>query len=275
MNFWKQGLVVLVAVTFILGIGLPQASHAAAKKASSSPSASSAGKDSRDIQKISTDPDSATIHENALLKWGPVNPPYRGKRAEYFVRGAFLEAQEVEGSPGTFKIKILPVEVVENEYRFITFDSFKNGVEFELFLGKAQQKLLKKGNMIEFKQWYETQDAGGQGYARLINFLLHQDFVPYPATAAAYLKKPGLEWEQYANAIKAVQLANQKPSEQEVKDMLDALASSGSNPEIKTIAATALSDWFSAQPTGKPLPAATTAATTKPEVTAAKKKAAQ
>jgi len=252
MNFRKNYFLTLAAVTLLFGAISP--SHAATTKKARSSATSTTSSDSRDVQKISADPGSATVHESTLLKWGPVNPPWRGKRPEYFVRGALLDAVEVKGSPGTYNIKILPIEVVENQYRYITFDNFKNGFDIEVFLNKDQKKLLKKGNIIEYKQWYEVKEAGGQGYAKLMDYILHQDFLPYPVTAVAYLKQPNLEWEQYVNAIKAVELANEKPNDAEVKDILDAIASSVKDQDAKTLATKDLAEWCNAQPTGKKLP---------------------
>ncbi len=253
MTVWKRGLVLAIAGTFLVGLTGLQQAEAAKKRRAPAKKAPTEGR-------ISTDPGSATIKENALLKWGPVDPPNTGKNEEFFFRGAFLEStamKDAEGKDikGRFVLKFLPIEIVENEERSITFDKFANGVTVEReVLNKDFFKPLKRGNVVEVRQWYEVKDEGGQGHARMLAYIFHQDILPYPTSAQAYIKTPELQMEQYLNALKAVEMADDKGSGDNVfKDALDALASSAPDPQVKSKAAELLASIFNAQPSGKPM----------------------
>ncbi len=206
--------------------------------------------------RISSDPDAATYKEAALLKWGPVNPPRRGKNAEFFVRGAYVSAVPIEGEKDGYTLTIFPIEVVNNEYRYINLDSFTTGLQLPTRLPKQLIKKFESGGVVEVNQYYETVDEGGIGHAKMVGFIFHQDIQPYPAGPEAYIKKGGLEQEQYLNALKGVEMYSKKPSDEEFKIGLDALASSSPNPEVKTKATQMLSQMFNAQPSGRALLAA-------------------
>lgn len=210
--------------------------------------------------KISSDPGAATIRENALLKWQAVDPPSTGKNDEYFFRGVFVESIPQKDADGkdiknNFVLKFLPIEIVENEERAIGFDNFANGVDVKReVLHKDFWKNMEKGNVVEVRQWYEIVDQGGQGHAKMMGFIYHQDILPYPTSSVAYVKTPGLQMEQYLNALKGVEMSGKGGGDNEFKDALDALASSAPNPQVKEKAAQLLSSMFGAQPSGKPLP---------------------
>ena len=250
----KKGLWVIV---FALAVGLLAQAPAWAAKArrKAKPAAKPPAEG-----KISSDPGAATVREAALLKWGAVDPPSTGKNDEFFFRGVFLESVPQKDAEGKdiknfYVLKFLPIEIVENEERSIGFDHFTNGIEVTReILHKDFWKNLEKGNVVEVRQWYEIVDEGGQGHAKMMGYIFHQDILPYPTPPLAYIKQPGLEMEQYLNALKGVEISGDKGSgDQEFKDALDALASSAPNPQVKEKASQLLAQIFNAQPSGKPL----------------------
>jgi hypothetical protein len=251
MNFWKKGLL-LVITTILVGSLASSATWAARRKGGAkAPPAEG---------KISSDPGAATIKEAGLLKWGAVDPPSTGKNDEFFFRGVFLESvQQTDAEGKTIKnayvLKFLPVEIVENEERSIGFDNFANGINVKReVLHKDFWKNLNKGNVVEVRQWYEVVEEGGQGHAKMMGFIYHQDILPYPTAPLAYIKQPGLYMEQYLNALKGVEISSDKGSGDQIfKDALDALASSAPDPQVKEKATALLAQIFSAQPSGKPM----------------------
>lgn len=250
-KFFAAGAALLLALSLI-----PQAQ--AAKKKGSSASAPGTG----DNAKISSDPGAATVKENRLLKWTEVDPPNVGKNDQFFFRGIFVDSATYRGADNkeikdTFTLTILPVSILENSERGITFEKFANGVEVvKLIPDKKWLGKFKKGNVVEVKQWYETVDQGGTGHAKMVGYIFHQDIVPYPVGPQAFLKTPGLDMEQYLNALKGLEMTSDKNPDNVLKDSLDALASSATNPEVKSKAKDLLAQIFNAQPTGMPLPPA-------------------
>jgi len=249
---WKKIGMTAAAAAILVGGGLNHDSLAATKKRSAG---ASTKKMPPTEGHISSDPGSATIKEAALLKWGAVDPPSKGKHDQFFFRGAFLEATPVEGQKNVYSLKFLPIAILENEERSITIDNYTNGVSVEREV--ADQKWLKsfkKGNIAEVRQYYEEAKEGGIGHAQMMVYTFHQDIVPYPVAAQSYVKTPGLEMEQYMNAMKSIELSDDKGGGDNLfKDALDSLASSAPSPEVKAKATELLASIFSAKPSGKPM----------------------
>jgi hypothetical protein len=239
----KQGLTLIAVLALLMGMGSLHHADAATKKGrAAAKKPSSAGK-------ISSDPDSATVKEAALLKWGPVKVPQTGKEYDFFMRGVVLDISPIKDQKEFFTIKILPIEILENKERFITMDNYKSGVDITHRLAKQEMKDLKKGNIIEMKSWYETIDQGGTGHAKMVAYVYHADMLPYPKSAAPYVKLTDIEPEEQLNALTALELYSGNPKEDGLKDALDALSSSP-NPDVKAKAAQLLSSLYSAQPSG-------------------------
>ena len=251
MNLWKRSLASLAMLSLVAVSAYHQA-NAVEKKSAARPG-------SGDNDLISSDPGAATQKEHRLLKWSEVDPPDRGKNPEYFVRAVFLDLSDMpEGQrkKDTYMMKILPIEIVENEYRVITFDHFANGMEVPAFLPDSLKKQLKKGGVVEIHRFYTTKEAQVIGHAKMIDFTYNDQIVPYPAGPAAYIKKGGLDSEQYLNALKGMQAFGNNPKDGDLKKGLDALASSSPNPQVKDLAGQLLSSMFGAQASGQPLLAA-------------------
>ncbi len=239
MSNWKTGMVWLFASLFILGMGIPQVAEA--KKAA----------------KVLKDPDAPTDEEAKVLGWGPVKTPNRAKRPEYLIRGVLLDIQEVKDAEGktiknNYTVAILPIEVLENHQREITFDHFNTGFKVDLMIPKPKMDELKKGKMLEFHQYYTVQTEQEQGAARMVAFVLHQDIQGYPAGAGAYLKKPEFYPVQYKNAIKGVQMdSGDIKGDEQVKAHLDHLATTAKDPELKESSRVVLMEIYQIEPTGK------------------------
>lgn len=254
MNLWKKSLTLATALSLVAGGAAFSDALAAKKKSSGAKKPAATG----DNALISSDPGAATVKEHRLLKWGAVDPPDRGKSPEFFVRGVFMEFLPSIGADGKerkdfYNISLLPVEVVENEYRVITFDSFANGMKIPVFMPKDLKKQFKPGAMVEVHLYYTTKEEQAVGHAKMIAFSYHEDIIPYPAGAAAYVKKGGLDQEQYLNALKGMEIFGDNPKDEQLKVGLDALASSSPNTEVKNKATALLSSLFAAAPSGQPL----------------------
>lgn len=257
MKLWKKSLTLVTALSLFAGAAAFNEAHAAKKKSAGAAKPKAAG--TGDNALISQDPGAATVKENRLLKWGPVDPPDRGKSPEYFVRGVFMDIQPMEGDnrKDFYTLILLPVEVVENEYRVITFDNFANGMRIPAFLPKDLKKQFKPGGVVEVHNFYTTKEEQAVGHAKMIAFSYNQQLVPYPAGPAAYIKKGGLDQEQYLNALKGMEIYGDNPKDSELKLGLDALASSSPNTEVKNKATALLSSLFGAAPSGQALLPAT------------------
>jgi len=255
MSLWKKSLTFFAAAALLAGsvAGTP-AMAVTKKKAAAKASAPGTG----DNAKISSDPDAPTVKENRLLKWGPVDPPDRGKKPEFFFRGVFVDMTPTEGgAKDMYQVTFLPVEIVENEYRNVTADNFINGMILPVYMPAQLKKQMKKGGIVEVHEYYTTAEEQAIGHAHMIGFTYHQDLLPYPVGPAAYVKKGGLDQEQYLNALKGMELFGDNPKDGELKTGLDALASSSPNPEVKAKATALLSSLFGAQPSGQALLPAT------------------
>jgi len=272
MKPWRK--IFILGTTLMLAASLISPAQAAKKRSSKAAAAPGTG----DNAKISSDPGAPTVKENKLLKWVEVDPPNIGKNDQFFFRGVVLDVVPLKDAEGkdvkdAYTIKVLPISILENNERSIDLQEFLNGVDIVRSIpDKKWMKDIKKGNVIEIKQWYETVDQGGQGHAKMVGYIFHQDIVPYPVGSQAFIKTPGLQMEQYLNALKGLEMAEDKNTDDLLKDSLDALASSATNPEVKSKAAALLSQLFNAQPTGKPLPPVPPPAGTEPAEPAGKKK---
>jgi hypothetical protein len=271
MSLWKKSLTLVTALSLIAGAAAFNEAHAA-KKRKSSGAAKAKTVGTGDNALISSDPGAATVKEHRLLKWGAVDPPDRGKSPEFFVRGTFVEFlpfldAENKERKDFYNMHILPVEVVENEYRSITFDSFATGMKIPVFMPKDLKKQFKPGGVVEVHLFYTTKEEQAIGHAKMIAFTYNEQIVPYPAGPAAFIKKGGLDQEQYLNALKGMEIYGDNPKDNELKVGLDALASSSPNPEVKSKATALLSSLFGAAPSGQALLPAT------PEVPAGEKPA--
>lgn len=253
MNFWKKSLMAATALSLVVGAAGFNDAHAAKKKSSGAAKAKAVG--TGDNALISSDPGAATVREARLLKWGAVDPPDRGKSPEYFVRGVVMNLEPIEGEnrKDFYNINFLPIEVVENEYRVITFDNFTNGMKIPSFLPKDMKKQFKDGAVVEVHNYYTTKEEQAIGHAKMIAFSYHQDIIPYPAGPAAYIKKGGLDQEQYLNALKGMEIYGDNNKDSQLKTGLDALASSSPNVEVKNKATALLSSLFGAAPSGQAL----------------------
>lgn len=261
MSFWKRSLTFLAVGGLLAGsVSLHDVQAATRKKSSSGGAAKSSAPATGDNAKISSDPDAPTVKEARLLKWGPVDPPDRGKKQEFFIRAVFVDLQEGKNvDKSTYDMTVLPVEVVQNEYRNVTLDHFNNGLTFTAFVPDALKKQLKKGQVVEINEYYSTKEEAAIGHAHMIDYTYHQDILPYPAGPAAYIKLGGLDQEQYLNALKGMEMFGTNPKSDELKTGLDALASSSPNSEVKSKATAMLSSMFGAQPSGRALLPAPTA----------------
>ena len=254
MSLWKKSLTLVTAISLVAGAAALNEVQAAKKRSSGAAKAKTVG--TGDNALISSDPGAPTVRENRLLKWGPVDPPDRGKSPEYFVRGAFVEflpLPEDDKRKDFYYMHILPVEVVENEYRVITFDSFTNGMKIPVFMPKDLKKQFKPGGIVEARLFYTTKEEQAIGHAKMIAFSYNENIIPYPAGPAAYVKKGGLDPEEYLNALKGMELYGDNPKDDQLKIGLDALASSSPNPEVKAKATALLSSMFGASPSGQAL----------------------
>ncbi len=250
MNLWKKSLTLVTALSLVAGAAALNDAQAAKRKSAGAAKKPAA---TGDNALISSDPGAPTVREHRLLKWGPVDPPDRGKSPEYFVRGAFMDLEPIEGEnrKDFYNIVMLPIEVVENEYRVITFENFVTGMKIPAFLPKDLKKQFKSGAMIEVHNYYTTKEEQAIGHAKMIAFAYHQDIIPYPAGPASYIKKGGLDPEQYLNALKGMEIYSGNPKDEQLKVGLDALASSSSNLEVKNKATALLSSLFGAAPSGQ------------------------
>lgn len=255
MSLWKKSLTFFAAAALLAGSVAGTPAMAASKKKAAGASVPATG----DNAKISSDPDAPTVKENRLLKWGPVDPPDRGKNPEFFFRGVFVDMTPTEGgAKDMYRVTFLPVEIVENEYRNVTHDNFVNGITIPVFMPAQLKKQVKKGGIVEVHEYYTTTEEQAIGHAHMIGFTYHQDILPYPAGPAAYVKQGGLDQEQYLNALKGMELYGDNPKDGDLKKGLDALASSAPDPQVKEKATALLSSLFGAQPSGQAmLPAAT------------------
>ena len=271
MSLWKKSLTFLAVGALIAGSSPFHEAHAAKKKSAGTKASSPA---TGDNAKISSDPDAPTVKENRLLKWGPVDPPDRGKSKEFFVRGVFVDlTPSKDGIKDFYQMSLLPVEVVENEYRNITLDNFINGMTVSAFLPRDLKKNFKKGAVVEVHNYYILKEAQAIGHAKMIDFEWHSEIQPYPTGPSAYIKTGGLDPEQYLNALKGMEMFGDNPKSEELKIGLDALASSSPNAEVKTKATEMLSRLFGAQPSGQALlPAPTATASSEAPAKGKKKK---
>lgn len=236
MNGRKSFLSLAVCAVFLFGL---VASHEAEAKK----------------QRVVKDPDAPTNREAKILGWGPVKTPNRAKNPEFLVRGVVTEVQELEEPKGLkdhYQITILPIEVLNNHQRYVTFDQFQNGLEISLRIPKSKLKELKIGRLVEYNQYYTTEVEQSIGGAKMIGFTFHQDIQGYPASAAAYLRKPGFYPIQYKNALKGMQIYTENvQSDEDIKANLDLLASKSSeDPELQTIAKNTYLELYQTEPTG-------------------------
>lgn len=203
-------------------------------------------------QRVLKDPDAPTNREAKVLGWGPVKTPNRGKHPEYMVRGVILEVNKNKEKKGDYyDIKILPIEILNNHQRALTFDNFESGVILTLKLPDSKKNELDTGRLVEFNQYYTEEVEQTIGGARMVAMTLHQDIQGYPAGPAAYLKKAGFYPVQYKNALKGVKLYQGKmKSDQEAKAGLDYLATKGTDPELKTIAKSTFVEIYQQDPSG-------------------------
>lgn len=265
MKVWNKATIASLAILAIAIGSVHPAAAATRRKKSASPAAAPA---TGDNAKISSDPGSATVKENKVLKWTHVDPPSTGDISEYEFRGVLVDIQPEKDADGKeiknqYVLKFDVLEVVENEERDITFDIFSGGVTIKRrVVNKDFWKEVKKGKLLDVRQWYEVVDQGAIGHAKMVGYIFHQDITPQPGGPAIYIKKPGLYMEEYRNALNAMAVADDKGSgDPELKDALDALASSASDPAVKAKAGELLSSMYGAQPSGKPMltPGGTTA----------------
>ncbi|MCC7344665.1 MAG: hypothetical protein IT573_06970 [Deltaproteobacteria bacterium] len=271
MSLWKKSLTFLAVGALLAGSASFHDALAAKKKAGAVKAAPATG----DNAKISSDPDAPTVKENRLLKWGAVDPPDRGKNPEFFFRGVYVNMEDMskEGKGKDFwRLNILPIEVVENEYRNITMEHFMNGIKLPMYLPKKLKDQFKPGSVVEVHLFYTTKEEQAVGHAKMIAFTYNEQIIPYPAGPASYVKTGGLDPEQYLNALKGMELFGSNPKDSEVKVGLDALASSSPSGEVKTRAGALLSSMFGAQPSGQALLPAPSAATAEAPTKGKKKK---
>lgn len=211
--------------------------------------ASAKGK--RGEKRISNDPDSATEREAKVLGWGPVKAPNRGKVPEFLIRGVVLDVGRAREQKGMHLIKILPIEIVENHQRAIDFSHFQNGYDLVLRIPSSKLKEIKKGRMLEFKQYYTEKVEQTIGGAKMVAMSLHQDIQGYPAGPSAYVKTPGFYPIQYKNALRGAKMSGGKiDNSSEVKAHLDYLATQSDDAELKTIAMNSYTELFGTAPTG-------------------------
>ncbi|MDX1386119.1 MAG: hypothetical protein R3257_00920 [bacterium] len=203
-------------------------------------------------KKVSADPDAPSNEEAKVLGWGPVQTPNRAKNPEYMIRGVILSVEKVKDSKGYFTVNILPIEVLDNHQRAITFDHFNTGIPITMAIPEPRLKELKKGRMVEYKQYYTESVEQAVGGAKMVAMQFHQEIQGYPAGPGAYLKTPGFYPVQYKNALKGVKLylGNLK-SDTDFKNHVDFLATKSQDPELKTIANTTYMELYATPPSGR------------------------
>jgi len=204
-------------------------------------------------KRVIKDPDAPTNREAKVLGWGPVKTPNRGKNPEFMVRGVILEVNKTQDKKGDyFDVKILPIEILNNHQRVLTFDNFTNGVDITLFLPDSKKKELKKGRLVEFNQYYTEEVEQSIGGAKMVAMTLHKDIQGYAAGPGAYLRKPGFYPVQYKNALKGIKLYQSGiRSDKDAKAGLDYLATKHTDPELKTIAKGTYVEIYEQDPSGK------------------------
>lgn len=201
--------------------------------------------------RIKSDPDAPTNEEAKVLGWGPVKTPNRGKNPEFLVRGVVLEVQKAKEGKNTYDIKILPIEILNNHQRVLTFDNFQTGVDITLNVGKERLKDLEKGRLVEYNQYYTEEVEQTVGGAKMIAMQMHREIQGYPKGPEPFLETPGLYPVQYKNAIKGAKLyEGALKDDPEVKAHLDYLASSSKDPELKTIAKETYLEIYQVEPSG-------------------------
>lgn len=209
---------------------------------------------SAEAKRVLRDPDAPSAEEAKVLGWGPVKTPNRGKSPEYLIRGVVLDINDSQTKRGKdwYDIKVLPIEVLNNHQRVITFDHFQNGITLTLNIPKPRFKELKKGQMVEYNQYYTESVEQSIGGAKMVAMTLHKDIQGYPAGAGAYLKKPGFYPIQYKNALKALKMyAGNVQSDPEFKNHVDYLATKSKDSELKTIAKATFLEMYSSEPSGQ------------------------
>jgi hypothetical protein len=203
-------------------------------------------------KKVQADPDAPTNREAKVLGWGPVKTPNRAKNPEYLIRGVVLSVEKVKENKGYFTVNVLPIEVLDNHQRAITFENFKIGVPITMRIPEPRLKELKEGRMVEYRQYYTESVEQTVGGAKMVAMKFHQDIQGYPAGPGAYLKTPGFYPIQYKNALKGAKLyLGSLKSDAEVKNHVDYLATKSKDPELKTIAQTTYMELYSTPPTGR------------------------
>jgi len=202
-------------------------------------------------KRVAKDPDAPSDREAKVLGWGPVKTPNRGKDPEFLVRGILLDVKPIKEKKNYYDVSILPIEVLNNHQRYITFDHFNTGLNLQIWIAQPKLKELKKGLLLEYHQYYTEAVEQAVGGAKLIAMTLHQDIQGYPAGPAAYLKTPGFFPIQYKNAIKGIkEYQGDIKSDQDVKAHLDYLATQSKDPDLKLIATNTFVDLYDSQPTG-------------------------
>lgn len=203
--------------------------------------------------KVLKDPDAPTNEEAKVLGWGPVKTPNRGKTPEFMIRGVILEVKdsETQKKKGWYDVKILPIEVLNNHQRVITFEDFKDGVTLTLNVPKPRLDELKEGRMVEYNQYYTESVEQTVGGAKMVAMTMHKEIQGYPAGPGAYLKKPGFYPIQYKNALRGLKIySGNVKSDQEFKNHVDYLATKSQDPELKTIAKATYVELYAAEPSG-------------------------
>lgn len=198
------------------------------------------------------DPDAPTEEQAKVLGWGPVKTPNRGVRPEYLIRGVILDVQKAPEGKDLYTVSILPIEVLNNLQRDITFDHFQTGVNITIPIQKPRLKELKPGRMVEFNQYYTEEVEQSIGGAKMVAMSMHQEIQGYPAGPGAYLKKGGFYPIQYKNAIKGMKMYLESiESDKEVQNFMDYLATKSDDAELKTIAKATYLEVYNMEPTGK------------------------
>jgi hypothetical protein len=203
-------------------------------------------------KRVKADPDAPTDEQAKALGWGPVKTPNRGKSPEFMVRGILLELIKLKEPKDTYTVKILPIEILNNNQRVLTADNFVTGVEVNLQIGKEQLGDLKTGHLVEYNQYYTEAVEQSVGGAKMVAMTMHREIQGYPRGPEPYLAAAGFFPIQYKNALKAMD-GNEDAlrASPAVKANLDYLSSKSTDPELQTAAKDAYVKLYSSEPTGK------------------------
>ncbi|MCB1213843.1 MAG: hypothetical protein KDK66_00050 [Deltaproteobacteria bacterium] len=219
--------------------------------------------------------------QESVLGYQAVTQPRRGNVDEYKMLGSLLEIRKAtpeeitayeEGRfgkdpqklkekkkllfkdrrPNYYTVKILPIKVEENRQRAVREEHLEKGFEITLDIPKERLKALKPGAAVELDHYYVQKKIGGEGGATMIGWALVEGIQGLPVGLNAFLEQAGFFDIQYKNALKALDLyPGEFKNPEAARGLLDYLASSSKDHELKELASLALQKYFQQEATGQ------------------------